>query len=86
MKALSRSVRCVAIDLPGHGRSNVKCQAGNGSMKQHTFSVEAIVGMLRKLVLNIASEKVILVGYSMGARIALHMALKSGDMVHKWIC
>ncbi|KAL3512857.1 hypothetical protein ACH5RR_025574, partial [Cinchona calisaya] len=81
MKTLSKSVRCVAIDLPGHGKSNVKYQAGNGSVKQPSLSVEAIASMLCKLLPNITSEKVILIGYSMGARIALRMALKSDNKV-----
>ncbi|XP_071926844.1 protein PHYLLO, chloroplastic-like isoform X2 [Coffea arabica] len=81
MKAFSRSVRCIAIDLPGHARSDVKYQADNGSMKRHSLSVDAIAGMLCKFITNVTSEKVILVGYSMGARIALHMALKYDDKI-----
>ncbi|KAF3338274.1 Protein PHYLLO [Carex littledalei] len=43
------------------------------------ISVETISGLLRKLIDEISTEgqRVVLVGYSMGARIALHMALNS---------
>lgn len=78
MKALSRSTRCVAIDLPGHGESSLQYQ----SAENYNLSMEVICRMLCKLFPQITPGKVILVGYSMGARISLHMALKCCDKVH----
>lgn len=81
MKALSRSTRCIAIDLPGHGGSKLQHHATNHSAQNFNLSVDVICRMLCKLFPQITPEKVILVGYSMGARISLHMALKCWDKV-----
>lgn len=47
-----------------------------------TLSIEIVAHALSALLLQISSERITLVGYSMGARIALYMALKFPDMVH----
>ncbi|XP_071926454.1 protein PHYLLO, chloroplastic isoform X3 [Coffea arabica] len=75
MKAMSRSARCIAIDLPGHGGSKLKTD----SAAKPSLSIHVIAEMLCQLFPHITPEKVILVGYSMGARVALHMALKCSD-------
>ncbi|KAK7384912.1 hypothetical protein VNO78_30615 [Psophocarpus tetragonolobus] len=74
MKTLSRSAKCISVDLPGHGKSILHGVKGSG--EEPWLSLETIAGLLNKLILNIAPGKVTLVGYSMGARIALSMALK----------
>lgn len=77
MKAISRSERCVAIDLPGHGGSKLQ----NDSKSEPSLSMDVMANVLCQLFPLITLEKVILVGYSMGARIALYMTLKCSDKV-----
>ncbi|XP_031097286.1 protein PHYLLO, chloroplastic isoform X2 [Ipomoea triloba] len=81
MKAMSGSARCISIDLPGHGRSKLQDRAGNDVMDESTFSIEAIATILCNLLGKLHFKKVILVGYSMGARIALYMALRCNATV-----
>ncbi|KAM7464415.1 hypothetical protein LguiA_032536 [Lonicera macranthoides] len=83
MKAVSGSARCIAIDLPGHGRSKVQNQnqVGNGPAEEPPLSIEVIAEILCKLFHFITPKKVTLVGYSMGARITLYMTLRCSDKV-----
>jgi isochorismate synthase/2-succinyl-5-enolpyruvyl-6-hydroxy-3-cyclohexene-1-carboxylate synthase/2-succinyl-6-hydroxy-2,4-cyclohexadiene-1-carboxylate synthase/O-succinylbenzoate synthase len=74
MKTFSESARCISIDLPGHGKSTlhgVKSATG-----EPCFSLELVADILHKIIHHVAPAKVTLVGYSMGARIALYMALR----------
>ncbi|KAK6133984.1 hypothetical protein DH2020_032275 [Rehmannia glutinosa] len=81
MKAISSSTRCIAIDLPGHG-SKLQYHGINGS-DQPNLSIDVVVDILCKVLNNLTPQKVILVGYSMGARISLYTALKCSDKVEK---
>ncbi|KAL4586503.1 hypothetical protein LXL04_011139 [Taraxacum kok-saghyz] len=76
MSAMSASSRCIAVDLPGHGCS--KMHANNNDTH---ISMEIVAEMLQKLFLVLTTRKVTVVGYSMGARIALYMSLKCNNMV-----
>ncbi|RDX71618.1 Protein PHYLLO, chloroplastic, partial [Mucuna pruriens] len=76
MKTFSGSAKCISVDLPGHGKSILHGVKGAG--EEPWLSLEIIADMLHKLIHHIAPAKVTLVGYSMGARIALYMALKFG--------
>lgn len=76
MKAISPSARCIAVDLPGHGVSSIQKDVICESAEEPSLSVEAIVDVMGKLFHRFTPRKVTLVGYSMGARIALHMALR----------
>ncbi|KAJ4798965.1 2-succinyl-5-enolpyruvyl-6-hydroxy-3-cyclohexene-1-carboxylate synthase [Rhynchospora pubera] len=71
MKSLSSDARMISVDLPGHGKSQVHAE------QESSLSVETISWLLQKLVDEITTEGVVLVGYSMGARIAMHMTLNS---------
>ncbi|KAK6114749.1 hypothetical protein DH2020_007018 [Rehmannia glutinosa] len=82
MKAISSSTRCIAIDLPGHGGSKLQYHGINGS-DQPNLSIDVVVDILCKVLNNLTPQKVILVGYSMGARISLYTALKCSDKVEK---
>ncbi|KAL7603912.1 hypothetical protein Lser_V15G15247 [Lactuca serriola] len=79
MNAMSASSRCIAIDLPGHGGS--KMDAIDDVAQGVELSMQVVTDMLEKLVLVLTTKKVTLVGYSMGARITLYMALKFKNMV-----
>ncbi|KAE9597953.1 putative 2-succinyl-5-enolpyruvyl-6-hydroxy-3-cyclohexene-1-carboxylic-acid synthase [Lupinus albus] len=74
MKTFSGSSRCISFDLPGHGKSVVGCAKDTG--EEPLWSMEIIADVLQKLIHQITPAKVTLVGYSMGARIALYMALR----------
>ncbi|XP_051146167.1 protein PHYLLO, chloroplastic [Andrographis paniculata] len=81
MKAVSGSTRCIAVDLPGHGQSTLRNQNGNVS-EQPNLKIETMTDILRQVLNNIPG-KVTLVGYSMGARIALYTSLKHGDKIER---
>lgn len=82
MKSISGSARCISIDLPGHGESMFQKSDSGEAAQDPTLSIEIVAHVLSALLLQISSERITLVGYSMGARIALYMALKFPDMVH----
>ncbi|MEO1049543.1 MAG: alpha/beta hydrolase [Bacteroidota bacterium] len=73
---LQKHYRCVALDLPGYGKSN------SGYYEDSmTFYAKVIAEFTAKLGL----EKVILVGNSMGAHIAMTYALDYPDLVENMI-
>ncbi|KAL6961689.1 hypothetical protein U1Q18_002488 [Sarracenia purpurea var. burkii] len=76
MKAMSGSVRCIAVDLPAHGGSKKQNHGTMETAREPSLSIDAVANILHKLIGNITTGKVTLVGYSMGARIALYMALR----------
>lgn len=82
MKAISGSVRCIAIDLPGHGGTKIQSHSDSGVTHVPALSIDVVADVLCKLIEQITPKQVTLVGYSMGARIALHMALRFADKVH----
>lgn len=59
--------RCLAIDLPGHGSS--RCDALNDC------TVEIVANSLLEYLRSVGIEDCTVVGYSLGARIALQMAV-----------
>ncbi|XP_009127684.1 protein PHYLLO, chloroplastic isoform X1 [Brassica rapa] len=77
MKGISGSARCISVDIPGHGSSRVQSNAS----ETPTFSMEMIAEALYKLIEQITPGKVTIVGYSMGARIALYMALRFSNKI-----
>uniref|UniRef100_A0A0A9CKR0 AB hydrolase-1 domain-containing protein n=1 Tax=Arundo donax TaxID=35708 RepID=A0A0A9CKR0_ARUDO len=79
MKALSPRARVIAVDLPGPGETQM-LQHHVGNSKQFTVTVQSVADLLLKLMCHITNGEVVVVGYSMGARIALHMAL---NQIHK---
>ncbi|KAL3698745.1 hypothetical protein R1sor_012821 [Riccia sorocarpa] len=92
MDALSLTFRCISVDLPGHGHTAVEENIeddepkternSEGDQRGHeAWSVEGLASALSLLVEKLGEETVILVGYSMGARIGLHMALENGQKV-----
>lgn len=82
MKAISSSTRCVAVDLPGHGGSKLQ-HHGKNSSERPNLSIDVVSDILSKVLNDISPEKVTLVGYSMGARIALYTALKCSNKVER---
>lgn len=73
---LSKNYRCIAIDLPGYGKSS----KGNysGSM---TFFADAIREFAEALDL----DNIVLAGHSMGGQIAIIAALKYPELISKLV-
>ncbi len=69
---------CIFVDLPGHGESALG--PGNGPWDVRAMA-KSVVGLLDELEL----ERVDLVGYSMGGRIALHLALDDPERVRRLV-
>ncbi|KAJ8440928.1 hypothetical protein Cgig2_022784 [Carnegiea gigantea] len=82
MKGLSRSAKCVSVDLPGHGKSKIHSRDGVKAAEDVSLSIEVVAAVLSQLINKIAPGKVTLVGYSMGARIALYMALRFSGKIN----
>jgi 2-succinyl-6-hydroxy-2,4-cyclohexadiene-1-carboxylate synthase len=68
--ALSQQYRCLCIDLPGHGQTEV--HSADETLYQMPATALAIVELLDALQIQQAA----LYGYSMGGRLALYLALQ----------
>ncbi|MBZ4373123.1 2-succinyl-6-hydroxy-2,4-cyclohexadiene-1-carboxylate synthase [Corallococcus interemptor] len=68
---LGRSVRVVAVDLPGHGRTPLPEKTGRDGFLE---TVDAVVRLSREL-----GGPVDLLGYSQGARVALGAAVRAPE-------
>lgn len=64
---------CVTIDLPGHGDSS-------DGARSLTEAADDVAAVLRTL-----DAPATLVGYSMGARVALHVALTHADLLRRLV-
>ena len=71
MEALEGGYYCMAADLPGHGAST--------RLSPETYTIEGAAGALLGLLNRIGVERAVLVGYSMGGRLALYLALRHPD-------
>jgi 2-succinyl-6-hydroxy-2,4-cyclohexadiene-1-carboxylate synthase len=76
---LSERYRCVTVDLVGHGQSDSPDDPARYSM---THCVDDVIAILRDLGIRTTA----VIGYSMGGRIALHMAVRSGSTVEALVC
>lgn len=81
MKPFSSTARCISIDLPGHGGSKVHNHGNNKANQDSFISTEVISNLLSKLIHKLTNTRVVIIGYSMGARIALQMALRYNNQV-----
>lgn len=72
--SLSSKYFPIAIDLPGHGKTTVPNNAENFSTKAYTDTINIVLNYFK-------ISKVILVGYSMGGRVALSFASKNKEKV-----
>ncbi|MBI4558951.1 MAG: 2-succinyl-6-hydroxy-2,4-cyclohexadiene-1-carboxylate synthase [Candidatus Hydrogenedentes bacterium] len=74
--ALSADFRCIAVDLPGHGRTTV-----DGGLEQYELATTA--GALVGLADRLGFGRLSVVGYSMGARLALLLARRFPERVDR---
>lgn len=65
--------RSVLVDLPGHG--------GSTRLEPAAYTWEGACGLVREVIEGCRSERTVLVGYSMGARIALQVAVSEPGLV-----
>ncbi len=68
ISALDERFYCVAPDLPGHGSSV--------GLTPQAYTIEGAAKMLRELLDGLGISRAALVGYSMGGRLALYLALR----------
>jgi len=68
---LQTDYRCLAIDLPGHGRS-VACDA---------YSFENVLTEVLTICEELGVDRFWLVGYSMGGRVSLYLAKQMRDRI-----
>lgn len=70
---LKHQYYCITIDLPGHGRSI--------GLREEFYSFKYTVNFISNLIVSNA-KPVILIGYSMGSRIALAIAMNQKNISH----
>ena len=63
---------CLTVDLPGHGKTQV---FGNDQLYQMPNTANALIQLLDKLLNKLNISQCFLIGYSMGGRLALYLAL-----------
>ncbi len=68
MDALAGNYHCVAVDLPGHGASL--------GLPEGAYTIEGTTRLLLGLLDEVEIQTATLVGYSMGGRLALYLALR----------
>ncbi len=76
LDTLSTKYRCIALDLPGYGKSS----KGN-----HNYTMSFFAQTLKTLMQELAIEKATLIGHSMGGQIAMTFALKYPENVEKLV-
>jgi len=74
--ALRHSYRCIALDLPGYGKSSQEAYSFTVS-----FFAESVISFIAQLQL----KNIVLAGHSMGGQIALAAALKRPQLFSKLI-
>lgn len=72
MAAFENRHHCVAVDLPGHGESI--------GLSPESYTIEGAANRLLDTLAGLRIEKPVLVGYSMGGRLALYLALQFPDL------
>jgi 2-succinyl-6-hydroxy-2,4-cyclohexadiene-1-carboxylate synthase len=72
IELLSEDFYCLTLDLPGHGETKVLSSEEHYTMQN---TAQALIELLDKLNIYNKYNKCFLVGYSMGGRLALYLAL-----------
>lgn len=75
--ALQRTVRCLTVDLPGHG--------GSLHLPDDAYTLEGATRALRTLLDDLDLEAPIILGYSMGGRLALYFCTRYPDRCSRLI-
>ncbi len=72
-------VRALAVDLPGHGRSNLPDGMGRSGFEETVDALSELVGKT-------AHSAVDVIGYSQGARLAIGLAVRWPQRVRRRGC
>lgn len=76
--AFARQFRVIVVDLPGHGRSGMPRDPARSSVERTADDLAAILG-------RIGSDGAYVVGYSLGARVALRLAVAHPEAVRRLV-
>lgn len=76
IQELKSKFRCIALDLPGFGKSDKKIHSG---------SMDFYCNVVLKFVQSIGINEINLVGHSMGGQIAINCALSFPEIIKKLI-
>jgi 2-succinyl-6-hydroxy-2,4-cyclohexadiene-1-carboxylate synthase len=74
VSSLGRHFQLIAVDLPGHGHSDTPADP-------ERFRMERASRDLLALLDGLGMDRISLLGYSMGGRLALHVALAAPDRI-----
>jgi len=70
---LKKDFYCIALDLPGHGKTPIK----------ENLSFESVADTIIQFLDGLGIKKTHLVGYSMGGRLAMYLALEYSEFFDK---
>ncbi len=73
---LKQNYRCIAIDLPGYGKS---------SKAVHSGTMEFYANVIKSFMDKLGLQKAVIAGHSMGGQIAMVMALRYPEYVDKLV-
>jgi len=76
VEVLRENYRCIAIDLPGYGKS---------SKQPHSGTMSFYAGVINELVEQLNLGKVVIAGHSMGGQIAMTTALLYPDIIESLV-
>ncbi len=77
ISSLQKKYYCITIDLPGHGRSLLEDDSH--------YTIPNCSKLIMRLLDNLGVLKISLVGYSMGARLGLFVALNYPERINKLV-
>jgi 2-succinyl-6-hydroxy-2,4-cyclohexadiene-1-carboxylate synthase len=70
VSSLNKRFNYYLVDLVGHGKSDSPKEGYN-------YFIDSIVNQLREIIISLCNKNIVLVGYSLGGRVALNFALKN---------
>jgi pimeloyl-ACP methyl ester carboxylesterase len=73
---LHKEYRCIAVDLPGYGKS---------SSGEYAYDMNFFAGAIRQFIDHLQLEKVVLIGHSMGGQIAMQTVLNDSSDIEKLV-
>ncbi len=73
---LSTQYRCIALDLPGYGKSD---------KGDHAYNMSFFANIIRAFIMHLQLEQVVLVGHSMGGQIAITAVLQQPNIAERLV-
>ncbi|EFQ25719.1 hypothetical protein CGRA01v4_02208 [Colletotrichum graminicola] len=81
LPALPKSFNIVLVDFPGFGKSVLNKAAKPITVTSTVLDIECLISSIKESAGTSHSEKIIFIGHSFGAIVALHYAAKHSDAV-----